>query len=160
MKKISKIVVLVLILTMVLAMTACGKKEEAKGTPAEQLVELFKANAGSYSDVEALIKKIHDESQDIVPIMTDAFKIEEGMYIEGFDTEITGYKNAAVIKSMMGVQPYIVYVFEVDNPDAFKKTLEDNANKRWNICTEADEMMAEVSGNFVFFVMAPASFDD
>ena len=44
--------------------------------------------------------------------------------------------------------------------DAFKQTLEDNANLRWNICTEAEEMVIDSEGNKVFFIMAPKNFEE
>lgn len=47
------------------------------------------------------------------------------------------------------------------NPDAseiiqeseFVNLLTENADKRWNICTEADTVYAEQIGNYVFFLM-------
>ena len=37
--------------------------------------------------------------------------------------------------------------------------LKENADLRWNICTEADEMEAAVFDHYVFFVMSPKNFD-
>ena len=31
--------------------------------------------------------------------------------------------------------------------------LKENANLKWNVCTEADEMVSAVQGNYVFFIM-------
>ena len=64
---------------------------------------------------------------------------------------------------MIGTIPFVGYIFEVEDGtdvDAFMETLKDNANLRWNICTEAEEMTAEKSGSRVLFVMGPLSFDE
>ena len=43
---------------------------------------------------------------------------------------------------------------------AFAETLEDNANLRWNICTEAEELIVESEDNTVFFLMSPKKFEE
>lgn len=60
---------------------------------------------------------------------------------------------------MIGTIPMVAYVFEVADPKEFVKTLEDNAQLNWNICTVADEMRVTVVGNYIFFIMAPKSFE-
>ena len=64
---------------------------------------------------------------------------------------------------MIGSIAFIGYVFELeDGVDAksFVADLRNNANKRWNICVEADEMATSVVGNKVFFVMCPSQFEE
>ena len=64
---------------------------------------------------------------------------------------------------VIGTIPFIGYVFTVEdgtNVDDFVALLKDNADLRWNICTEAEEMTAEKSGSRVLFVMGPLSFDE
>jgi len=39
-------------------------------------------------------------------------------------------------------------------------TLKDNANLRWNICTEAEELTVESEGNIVFFLMSPKNLEE
>lgn len=59
--------------------------------------------------------------------------------------------------------PFVGYIFtlaEDADVDAFVTLLKDNANLRWNICTEADELTVEKSGNTVFFLMSPLSLED
>ena len=63
---------------------------------------------------------------------------------------------------MIGTIPFMGYIFQLaDGADvaAFMKTLKDNANLRWNICTSADEMVCDNVGNTVFFLMCPTSFE-
>ena len=98
----------------------------------------------------------------IIQFMGGAIEVEEG-YLSGFDNvEIKGFKSGAMFAPMIGSIPFVGYVFELENEadvPNFIKTLEDNANLRWNICVTADEMVSGSVGNKVFFVMAPASFD-
>ena len=57
---------------------------------------------------------------------------------------------------MIGAIPFVGYIFVLPDDadvDAFKTTLSDNADLRWNICVEADEMVVDNVGNTVFFVM-------
>ena len=60
---------------------------------------------------------------------------------------------------MIGTIPFVAYIFEVDNPKEFASTLKEQANLRWNICTEADEMQTSIVDNYVFFVMSPSNFE-
>ena len=97
---------------------------------------------------------------DILVPQTQVFTIGEEDYLAGFKEEIKGYKKAVGIAPMINTIPMISYIFEVENPDEFKKTLEENAQLNWNICTIADEMKLSVEGEFIFFIMSPESFEE
>ena len=88
--------------------------------------------------------------------------VEPG-YLTGFDnTEITGFESAVTFAPMIGTIPFVGYIFTLaDGADveAFKTTLINSANLRWNICTAADEMVVESQGNTVFFLMCPTTFE-
>lgn len=88
--------------------------------------------------------------------------IEPGL-LSGFDNvEITGFEEGVQFGPMIGSIPFIGYVFTLsDDADqaAFMDTLKDNANLRWNICVEADELIVEANGNKVFFLMCPNSLE-
>lgn len=92
-----------------------------------------------------------------------SMEIEEG-YLSGFNNyEVTGFEQGAMFAPMIGSIPFIGYVFilpEDADVDAFMTGLKDNADLRWNICVEADEMICEANGNTVFFLMCPASFEE
>lgn len=92
--------------------------------------------------------------------MTMATPIEDNL-LQGFDNyEVNGFTECVMVSPMISTTPIIAYVFTVgDGVDAsaFAEDLEANANLRWNICTSADEMISVVSGNKVFFAMAPLS---
>ena len=64
---------------------------------------------------------------------------------------------------MIGTIPFVGYVFVLEegaDVDAFMTTLKDNGDLRWNICTEAEEMVVDHVENRVFFVMSPKSFEE
>ena len=89
--------------------------------------------------------------------------VEPG-FLVGFDNaEITGFKEGVMFAPMMGTIPFVGYIFELEDGadvDGFKQTLEDSANLRWNICTEAEELTVDSEGNKVFFLMSPMNFED
>ena len=92
-----------------------------------------------------------------------ATPIEAGLLM-GFDNaEITGFQEGVMFGPMMGTIPFVGYIFELEDGadvDAFVKTLKDNANLRWNICTEAEELTVDSEDNTVFFLMSPKKFEE
>ncbi len=141
------------------------KPEEApevkpSGTVGDALLADFRANSGKsgMEIAESVIKN------SIIPeeLVLMTMEIEEG-YLTGFDnTEIKGFENGVMFAPGMGTIPFVGYVFTLPggaDADAFVKTLKESANLRWNICTEAEQMVVEKSGNKVFFLMCPNSFE-
>ena len=91
-----------------------------------------------------------------------AMAVEEGLLTGFDDTEIKGFKEGAMFSPMIGTIPFVGYVFVLDDGTdvaEFKKTLRDNANLRWNICTQAEEMVVENEDNKVLFIMSPMTFE-
>ena len=159
-----KIVALLLIAVMMFLLVACGNSdsgEEAKEpeTVGEFLLQDFLANPeGSAQEVaDRLIQN------EILPFEAVTMPVETG-FLTGFDNaEITGFSEGVMFAPMMGTIPFVGYVFGLEDGadvDGFVQTLEDSANLRWNICTEAEEMVAEAEGNTVFFLMCPKSFEE
>lgn len=136
------------------------KPEEAK--PAEKTVGQTllsdfkqKANSDVLTIAEALI------SNPMIQFMGGAMEVEEG-YLAGFDEEIKGFKKGAMFAPMIGSIAFVGYVFELSSASdvsAFIANLKETANLRWNVCVEAEEMVTGSSGNKVFFVMCPKSFE-
>ena len=95
-------------------------------------------------------------ANEIIQFGPMSMPIEPGL-LSGFgNAEITGFDEGVMFGPAIGTIPFIGYVFtlsEGTDVDTFVKTLEDNADLRWNICTEAEEMVAGNVGNTVFFVM-------
>jgi len=157
-----KIVSLILVAVMVLSMTACGNSgEEAKDpeTVGEILLADFKVNA------EGTAQEVVDSilQNEILPFETAKMPVEPGL-LTGFDNaEITGFKEGVMFAPMMGTIPFVGYVFVLEDGadvDAFTKSLEDSANLRWNVCTEAEELVVDSEGNTVFFLMCPTQFEE
>lgn len=94
-----------------------------------------------------------------IQFMAGSMEVVPG-YLAGFDADIDGFKSAGQFGPMMGSIAFVGYVFELDadaDVNAFIETLTTNSNPRWNICVEADQTVAGAVGNYVFFVMCPAS---
>ena len=136
------------------------KEEVTNSTLGNTLLADFKSKASkmdSLSLAEALV------TNPAIKFMGGAMEVEEGL-LQGFDnTEIKGFKSGAVFMPMIGSIPFIGYVFELENSadvNSFVSTLKNNANKRWNICVEAEEMVTGSVGNKVFFVMCPKTLEE
>ena len=156
-----KILVLLILCSLTLIITGCTNKENnnegENKTAASQLVTEFKKEVAKSKDIKEVADKI-SESNIIVPT-TIVTEITEDDYLAGFNEEIKEFKKAVSIAPMIGTIPFVAYIFEVDNPEEFASTLKEQANLRWNICTEADEMQTSIIDNYVFFVMSPSNFE-
>ena len=158
------------ILTMILAMlclmvfTGCGKKEADKNVPdtdGGKLQQIFLDEMEENPDISS--QELADTiiTNKIIPFSGATMPVEEG-WLAGFDNEITGFSEGVMFSPMIGTIPFVGYIFTVDegSSEDFIKALQDNANLRWNICTEAEEILVEQSGNKVFFLMCPSSFSE
>lgn len=165
MKKIGRFLLVLVLVLGVTFTTGCGKKETettepnetTKNTVASKLVAEFNDSMKKGLSVEDTANNI--KNNEALGIATEAEEVTEDGFISGFKTEIKEYKNAYAIRPIIGSIPFIAYIFEAENAKEFETTLRENADLRWNICTEADNMETAVYNNYVFFVMAPESFD-
>lgn len=134
--------------------------EVAAKTLGNTLLADFKAKASSMGTEELANALLQNPA---IQFMGGAMPVEEGL-LSGFDNaEIKGFKSGAVFMPMIGSIPFIGYVFELENAadvSGFISNLKKNANRRWNICVEADEMVTGSVGNKVFFVMCPTSLEE
>lgn len=155
-----KTIALILAAIMVLGMVACtSDKEDKPETVGEILLDAFEDN--SEGTAQEIAERII--GNEIIPFMGGANPIEPG-YLAGFDNvEITDFKEGAMFGPMMGTIPFVGYIFVLEDDadvDGFMKTLKDNANLRWNICTEAEELTVDNEENTVFFLMSPKKFEE
>ncbi len=154
---------LVLAIITVMSFTACGKGDATD--PTEEMVEatlgntlagVFKENAGEMS-----ISEIADELISHPSILFNCMAVDvEPGFLAGFDNEITGFTSGVSFAPMIGSIAFVGYLFETEDADALITSLKENANMRWNICVEAEEMVVEKSGNKVFFVMCPKNLEE
>ncbi len=143
-----------------------AKPEEDKPATSQSvgnaLLADFKAKAGSHSSSASLAEALSTNSV-LQQINCGVIPVEPG-FLTGFDNaEIKGFKEGAMFAPMIGTIPFVGYVFILEdgvNASDFLTTLNESANLRWNICTSADEMVGGTSGNKVFFVMSPISFEE
>lgn len=159
-----KTIAIILAALMMLAMAACGtgsnntETDPAPTTVGTKLLADFRTMADKTPQeiADALL------TNEVIQFMPMSMPVEEG-FLNGFNEEIKGFEEGVMFGPMIGTIPFVGYVFTVaegGDVDAFVKTLEDNANLRWNICTEAEELIVETEGNTVFFVMCPKSFEE
>lgn len=132
-----------------------------EGTVGETLLATFKANAtGTAEEIANAV--IGDPT---IPFMGMAMAINpvDFEFLSGLgEAKITEYEEGAMFGPMIGTIPFIGYIFKLAegaDVEAFKTTLTENANLRWNICTAAEELVVENEGNTVFFLMCPTTFE-
>lgn len=184
-----KFLLISIILSMLLCFTACAKDEDgslsqiettqeettdslsgdnSQGsdfnlpegvTFAQYIFEDFKGLMSENSDMTT--EQLADELIKNEAILFDGVtNSAEPGFLQGFDTEITGFKSGSMFGPFISSIPFIGYVFELENEseaEAFVETLKSNANPAWQVCVEAEETVCESIGNKVFFVMAPLS---
>ena len=92
-----------------------------------------------------------------------SMEVEEGLLTGFGNAEIKGFTDGVMFAPMIGSIPFVGYVFTLEegaDVDAFLQTLKDNADPRWNICTEAEEMVSGTVEDKVFFVMCPKKLEE
>lgn len=162
-----KTIAIILAALMLLSMAACGTTSNTNDTqPATTAPAANTVGTKLLADFKTMADKTPQEIADTlltnpeIQFMPMVMPVEEG-FLNGFDEEIKGFKEGVMFGPAIGTIPFVGYIFTVEGDvDAFTKTLEDNANLRWNICTEAEEMICEAVGNTVFFVMCPTTFEE
>lgn len=166
--KFNKSIVYIILITLLLSsLIGCGNKNTASNTGSEcssnnetiRSVETeFRNQLKESNDLIAVTDAVIEKA-DYIPVGLACMGVEEG-FLNGFDNEIKSFKNGVMFGPLIGTIPFVGYIFETDDAGALKTELENNANLRWNICTEADEMHAEILDNtHVFFIMCPEKFE-
>lgn len=132
-----------------------------EGTMGQVLLEDFRtrAQAGETDDLQTLGDSLL--SNPVIEFGGVSAAVETG-YLQGFSKEIYGFQEGVMFGPMIGSIPFVGYVFRLEDGadvDAFVKTLKDNADLRWLVCTQADEAVMDSYENTVFFVMCPSGQD-
>lgn len=160
-----KILALILAIITVMSFAACTKKGNDATEPTEEATEatlgntlaaVFEENAEDMS-IDEIAQELVSHPSILFNCM--ALEVEEG-YLAGFDNEITGFTKGVTFAPMIGSIAFVGYLFETDDADALIASLKENANMRWNICVEAEEMVVKKHGNKVFFVMCPKNIEN
>ena len=176
---------LILACMMIFTLSACGK-QQADSTAADSTAETETAQSSESSqntaatvgqtllqdfrsrmeadpslDAQSLADALLTNEQ--LPFAGASMPVENGLLTGFGNTEITGFQEGVLFSPVISTIPFVGYIFILEegcDTEAFLKTLEDNADPRWNICTEADEVGIDHVGNTVFFLMCPSSFED
>ena len=162
-----KVIAIVLATLMLFAMAACGTSggvNEPETTAPEATTVGTKLLADFKTMADKTPQEIADAllTNEVIQFMPATMPVEEG-FLNGFNNEIKGFEEGVMFGPAIGTIPFVGYIFTVaegGDVDAFVTTLETEANLRWNICTEAEELVVEAVGNTVFFVMCPTSFEE
>ena len=179
-----KALTILLISMMAMTFTACGNSDSSDSgssggssvseetKPAEEIkadtvgTKLYvdfkgKAEADPAATAQSLADAVM--ANPMIQFMPMTMPVEQGL-LSGFgNAEIKGFKEGVMFGPAIGSIPFIGYVFTLDegtDTEAFMTTLKDNADLRWNICVEAEEMVCETVGDKVFFVMSSKSFEE
>lgn len=156
-----RIIAILLAMTMILSCVGCGNKKD--GTLGQTLLQDFQAKMteNPTQTAQELADGILTNEAILFPGASMA--VEPGL-LTGFDNaEITGFKEGVMFSPMMGTIPFVGYIFVLEDGadvEAFKTTLKENANPRWNICTEAEETVVESVENTVLFLMCPVTLEE
>ena len=134
-----------------------------EGTVGQVLKDDFLTQVDANADATA--QELADAliANPIIPFAGATMPVEEGL-LNGFgNTEVTGFSEGVMFAPMIGSIPFVGYVFTFEegaDAETFMQSLKDSADLNWNICTAADEMTVEQSGNKVFFLMSPLNFSE
>ena len=121
------------------------------------LRKAFKDQLAENADLTA--QKVVDNllASEYIAFEGASMPVEPGVLM-GFDNaEITGFSEGVMFSPMIGTLPFVGYVFVLEDGtdvESFIKTLEENANLRWNICTEAEEIVTGYVEGFDEWIMA------
>lgn len=149
---------------LLLGLTACGGEETKEPeTMGQILLQEFETQyqADPQADLDAMAQAIL--SQEVIGFQGTTAPVEPGTLMGFGGTPIQGFSQGVMFAPLIGAIPFLGYLFRLDagtDGDAFVKTLQDNADLRWNICTQADECIVQREGDVVFFLMCPRSMEE
>lgn len=144
-----------------------GDAEQTEGLPASDSLGIQLQNAfleaakadPALSAMDMVTSLMGTPALSFGPV---AVEVEPGLLTGFGNTEITGFEQGVMFAPMIGSIPFVGYVFrlaEDADTHAFADLLDENADPRWNICTEAEQTVIAISGQLVFFVMCPMSLE-
>ena len=168
MKKL--LTLLALCAALVLTLTACGGSEDLPqeeaaipvvegDTLSADLANIFLPLAvEGASDATALAETVIAD----LPFEAMVMPVEPGLLTGFGNVEITDFSEGVMFGPAISTIPFLGYVFQLEEStdgDAFCQTLQEYCDLRWNICTEAEEVIAVQGGSYVLFLMCPSSLE-
>lgn len=149
---------------LLLSLTACGQEETKQPeTMGQLLAQEFQTQyqADPQADLAAMAQAIL--SQEVVGFQGTTSPVEPGPLMGLGAAQIEGFSQGVMFAPLISTIPFLGYLFRLEegtDGGAFVQTLEDNADLRWNICTQADECIVKQEGDVVFFLMCPRSMEE
>ena len=156
-----KVITLILVLMMVMALAACGEKEDGKGNTVSNLTD------------EQLLEKLQgivDGKTGDMPVenisftqLADMGADPSGLFGNWFNGMAIPEGAKIVVNNpmMMGQAHVVLLIQPAEGTDITKleQELKDNANPRWNICTEANFVESAVKDGLILFMMTTTGGD-
>lgn len=141
---------------------SAGAENISGETLGYMLVQEFHAIKAENAEITAQEMADTILSNPMIQFEGASMPVEAGLLTGFGNAEINGFKEGVMFAPMIGSIPFVGYVFVLEegtDADSFMQVLKDNADPRWNICTEAEETVVEMADNMVFFVMCPSQFE-
>ena len=178
MKKL--LTLLALCAALVLTLTACGGSDApAAEEPEDTVVEgdTSETYAPLATDLANEFLHLVDTAEDPsaltlaedflavadLPFEAMVMPVEPGLLMGFGNVEITGFSEAVMFGPSISTIPFLGYVFQLEEGTdgaEFCQTLQEYCDLRWNICTEAEEVMAVANKGYAFFLMCPSSLEE
>ena len=102
-------------------------------------------------------------TQETVGFQGTTAPVEPGTLMGFGNTPIEGFSQGVMFAPVIGTIPFLGYLFRLEEDTdgaAFVDTLQSAGDLRWNICTQADEMVVHQEGDVVFFLMCPYTLEE
>lgn len=143
--------------------TEAATEAPAADTTGAALLADFNTRIAENPDISAQEMADALLTNSIIQFGGATMPVENGLLTGFGNAEITGFSEGVMFAPMISSIAFVGYIFKLEDgtdAESFKQTLADNADPRWNICTEADETVIESSGNTVFFLMCPSQIEE
>ncbi|MBQ0125995.1 MAG: hypothetical protein KBS59_06730 [Clostridiales bacterium] len=164
MKKILSFLIAAAVLFGVCSCGMNGGGAHAGFSPKDENDTLLKSfyDMAESGDENLSAKKIAESvaSTKKFPLNLSVFEQEAG-WLAGFNEEIGGFVSCAKFAPMIGAQPFVGYIFELEKGSdvkSFIEKLDSAADLRWNICTSADKKVSDSVGVYVFYMLCPSKY--
>ena len=152
-KMIKKIICVAMVMVVMLSLVACGSENNQSGAQTDTVVSadtiggkyVIAFNSCEETDPNAVVDELMANVE--VPYSLAKMDVEPG-YLNGFDEEIKGFEEGVMFAPMIGSIPFVGYVLKTSDAAALVSELKGVANMRWNVCTEADEQVDAIKGDF------------
>lgn len=177
MKNLKKILCVLLALTMIFGVVACGNKDKGKDSDKDK-TENVSGEGTDVSDIEVsdepvelstteqILVDMYDKSPMDFPIMTWLIDITDANQVKsyaGIEASLSSVKSITVSEPAMSSQAYSVVLVEVNDGSDTNTIAEEMKNgvnpEKWGD-VKADDMDVVIEGNYICLVMISSEYKD